>query len=268
MYGVVVMDTNWLELWRDLIIANPHKSSSEPIKRYKNHAQRKSQRPDPLLDFLLQSIHRDLTVLDIGAGDGRWTIPLAKKAKEVTAVEPAEDMLALLQDNLKDSQVSVRTLQSTWEEARVEPHDIVVCAHALYSSPDLALFVHKMEQHARIACFLAVRLPPVDGVLGELSRAIQGRTFDSANEVIAFNALYSLGIYANVLVEKDIYPWFNNTLEDAFVRAKRHLHLESSSIHDGLIRDTLAKRLRSTPDGYFWPDGMRSALLWWDSSPK
>jgi hypothetical protein len=177
-------------------------------------------------------------------------------------------MLALLQDNLKGSKVSVRTLQSTWEEARVELHDIVVCAHALYSSPDLALFVHKMEQHARKACYLAIRLPPVDGVLGELSRAIQGRTFDSANAVIAFNALYSLGIYANVLVEKDIYPWFNNTLEDAFARAKRHLHLESRSIHDELIRGTLAKRLRSTPDGYIWPDGMRSALLWWNSSPK
>ena len=186
----------------------------------------------------------------------------------MTAVEPAEDMLALLQDNVKDSRVSIRTLQSTWEEARVEHHDIVVCAHAIYSSPDLALFVHKMEEHARKACYLAVRLPPVDGVMGELSRAIQGRTFDSANAMIAFNALYSLGIYANVLVEKDIYPWANNTLEDAFARAKRHLLLESNNVHDGLIRDTLAKRLESTPDGRVWPDGMRSALLWWNSSPK
>jgi SAM-dependent methyltransferase len=268
MYGAGVMDTNWLELWRDLIIANPHSANSEPIKRYKNHALRKSQRPDLLLDFALQSVNTDHTVLDIGAGNGRWTIPLAKAAKSVTAVEPAEDMLDLLRENVKDSQVSIRIIQSSWEEARIEQHDIVVCAHAVYSSPDLASFVNKMERIARKTCYLVIRLPPVDGVIGELTRTIHGRTFDSANAIIAYNALYSLGIYANVLVEKDIYPWVNNTLEEAFARAKRHLQLDSNNVYDGLIRDTLAKRLKSTADGYIWPDGMRSALLWWNSSPK
>jgi len=260
------MEIDWLELWRELIIANPHTPNSEPMKRYKTNARQGRQRPDSLLDFVLKSIDSRVTVLDIGAGNGRWAIPLAKIARTVTAVEPAGDMLEVLRENIKTAQINIQIIQPSWEEANVEAHDIVVCAHAMYSSPDFALFVRKMEQHARKTCYLSLRLPPVDGVIGELSNAIYGRLHDSANAVIAYNALYSLGIYTNVLVENDIYHWVNNTLEEAFIRAKRHLHLESASAYDGLIRDTLCKRLILSNNRYLWPDGMRSALLWWSPS--
>jgi hypothetical protein len=136
----------------------------------------------------------------------------------------------------------------------------------MYSSPDLAFFVRKMEQHTRKTCYLAVRLLPVDGVISELHKTIYGSPHDSANAIIAYNALYSLGIYANVLVEHDIYRWTNNTLEEAFIRARRHLRLDSNHDFDGLIRDTLQKRLTPSERGFVWPDGMRSALLHWSPS--
>ena len=262
------MKIDWLELWKELIIANPHTPNSEPIKRYKNHSHQKRQRPDPLLDFILQSVDTNITVLDIGAGNGRWTIPLAKRVKAVTAVEPDREMVDVLRENMKDSPRNIQIIQSSWDEAQVEVYDIVVCAHAMYSSPDLVAFVRKMERHARKACYLAIRLPPVDGVISELTNAIYDRSYDSANAVIAYNALYSLGIYANVLVENEVYPWTNSTLEEAFLRAKRHLHLETNSAYDGLIQDTLRKRLVLSNNGYIWPDGMRSALLWWNPSSK
>jgi SAM-dependent methyltransferase len=260
------MEIDWLKLWRELIIANPHTPDSEPIKRYKNHARKRQQRPDSLLDFILHSIDDNVTVLDIGAGNGRWTIPLAVKARTVTAVEPDKEILDILRENVKTAPGNIQIIQSSWEEASVQAHDIVICAHAMYSILDLASFVHKMEQHARQACYMAIRLPPVDGVIGELTKTIYSRLYDSANAVIAYNALYSLGIYTNVLVENDIYHWANNTLEEAFIRAKRHLYLESNSTYDGLIRDTLGKRLVLSNNRYIWPDGMRSALLWWKPS--
>ena len=258
------MNMHWLDLWRDLVNSNPRNPNNETIKRYRDHVSRGRQRPDPLLDFVVQSVDSQLTVLDIGAGNGRWTIPLAGRARTVTAIEPDGEMLNALRENVKTAQGDIQIIPSSWEEANVGGYDIVVCAHAMYSSPDLAFFVHKMEKHARKTCYLALRLPPADGVIGELSTIIYGRLYDSVNALIAYNALYSLGIYANVLVEKDIYPWTNDTIEEAFLRAKRHLHLESIDTHDRLIRDTLYKRLTRTKDGYIWPDGMRSALIWWN----
>jgi FkbM family methyltransferase len=257
------METDWLKIWSELVSANPHAPNSEAIKRYKTHALQKRQRPDPLLDFVVRSIDGEATVLDIGAGSGRWTIPLAGRAKGVTAVEPSAEMLEVLQDNIKSGSGNIRIIQSSWEEAVVEAYDISVCAHAMYSSPDLASFVRKMEQHTRQTCYLAVRLLPVDGVISELHKSIYGSPHDSANAVIAYNALYSMGIYANVLLENDIYRWSNKTLEEAFIRAKRHLRLETNNSYDKLIQDTLNRRLTLSDKGYVWPDGMRSALLYW-----
>ncbi len=260
------METDWLKLWRELVSANPHAPNADAIKRYKTHAFQKKQRPDPLLDFVVGSIDGDMTVLDIGAGSGRWTIPLAATAKSVTAVEPSAEMLEVLRDNLKSNPTNIEIIQSSWEEAAVEIYDIAVCAHSMYSSPDLASFVRKMEQHTRQTCYLAVRLLPVDGVISQLHNAIYGSPHDSANAVIAYNALYSLGIYANVKVENDIYHWTNNTLEEAFIRAKRHLRLESNHSYDKMIQDTLDRHLTLSDKGYVWPDGMRSALLYWSPS--
>jgi hypothetical protein len=123
-----------------------------------------------------------------------------------------------------------------------------------------------MEQNTRKTCYLAVRLPPADGVIGELSMKISGHWHDSPDAIIAYNAFYTMGIYANVMVETGIVNWVNETFDEAFVRAKRHLQLENSSAHDILIHETLEKRLKHIDGSYIWPDGMRSALLWW--SPK
>ncbi|MFC1910654.1 class I SAM-dependent methyltransferase [Chloroflexota bacterium] len=259
-----VAEIDWLELWRALIIANPHTPDSEPIKRYKTHAYQRRKSPDPLLDFILQSIDSGTTVIDVGAGNGRWTIPVAMSARIVIAIEPDGDMIEVLRKNVKTARGNIQIVQSSWEEARVEIHDVVVCAHAMYSTPDFATFVRKMEQQARQTCYMAIRLPPVDGVLGELTSAIYGHPYDSANAVIAYNALYSMGIYANMLVENGINYWVNDTFEEAFIRAKRHLCLQSNSTYDGLIRDTLHKRLILSNNRYVWPDDMRSALLWWN----
>ncbi len=265
------MEIDWLELWRELAATTVARAqSSEWVSRYKIHSRRKTgERPDPLLDFVLQNINSRSTVLDIGAGNGRWTIPIAKVAKSVTAVEPSDTMLNILRQNMAEANLNnIQIVQAPWEEAVVEPHDIIVCVHAMYASQEFAAFIRKMGHHSKKRCYLAVRLPSHNGVICELSLSIYGHRHDSPNAVIAYNALYSMGIYANVLVEESIHPWVNSTFEEAFARAKRHLHLESSTTHDELIRDTLARRLTYVENLYIWPDGMRSALLWWNPSVK
>ena len=264
------MEIDWLELWRELVIATTAQTKSR--KRADRHASRPHrkarERPDPLLDFVLQNIDSQSTVLDVGAGSGRWTIPVAKIARSVTAVEPSDAMLDMLRQNITAANLNnIQIVPARWKEATIEPHDIVTCAHAMYGSQDFAAFVHKIERHAKKRCYLAVRLPAHDGIIGELSLSIYGRRHDSPNAIIAYNALYSVGIYPNVLMEKDIYHWVDSTFDEAFARAKRHLRLGSSDAHDELIRDTLTRRLTLANNSYIWPDGMRSALLWWNPSP-
>jgi 2-polyprenyl-3-methyl-5-hydroxy-6-metoxy-1,4-benzoquinol methylase len=257
-------ENNWLELWSHLVTATSQPDADELVKRYETHSRKRVGRPDPLLDFVLKKVSSSQSVIDIGAGSGRWTIPIARKAKNVTAVEPTKAMENLLRENVCTAGLTnVKIIAAAWEEAVIQAVDITVCAHAMYSSPDLELFIRKMESHTTTGCYLALRLPPADGILGELSSVIFGRRYDSPDAIIAYNALYSLGIYANVLVEETILNWVNPNFEDAFNRAKRHLHMETTATYDVLIRDTLRRRLKYLDNSYIWPDGMRSVLLWW-----
>ncbi|HEY8601279.1 MAG TPA: class I SAM-dependent methyltransferase, partial [Thermomicrobiales bacterium] len=53
----------------------------------------------PPLDQLLAVVDRETTVLDVGAGWGRFAIPLAQAARGVTAVEPSAPLRTLLREN-------------------------------------------------------------------------------------------------------------------------------------------------------------------------
>lgn len=258
-------EIDWFELWRDLVKRKLHPKSDTLVERYKAHGQKQKERPDSLLDFVLKEVDTNDTAIDIGAGTGRWTIPLAQKIKSVTAIEPTSGMAEMLKENLINACLTnVEILAQTWEDATPSMHDIVVCAHGMYASEDLAAFVRKVERFSRKGCYLVMRLPPADGILSELSLKIYGCKHDSPDAVIAYNALYTIGIHANVLVENNVVHWVNETVEDAFMRAKRHLRLGASeSAYDDLIYSTLQRRLTFSDGVYTWPDGMRSALLWW-----
>lgn len=99
-------------------------------------------------------------------------------------------MVDMLSENLGNAGLSnVDILPKTWEDASPQIHDIAICAHGMYGSPDLAAFVCKMERFSRKRCYLIMRLPPADGILGELSLKIYGCRHDSPDAMIAYNAL-------------------------------------------------------------------------------
>jgi hypothetical protein len=115
---------------------------------------------------------------------------------------------------------------------------------------------------------MGVRHFPINGIIQELHRKIHGYPHDGPNFIIAYNALYQMGIYGNVLMEELQHRWIDTTLDNAFERAKRHLHLRGSTGHDELIRETLKRRLTLMNGVYSWPDGMNSALIWWNVNPS
>lgn len=267
-----MVQTEWSNRWRklagqDLMTGNI--GEGQMVERWRELARRLDsgvdQRGDPILDFVLERLSPEMTVLDIGAGVGRWTIPLAEAARSVTAVEPVPGMRDVLRERLAlhDTR-NVELVEEPWLEADVETHDVAVAAYSMYTSPDLVAFAAKMDDRATNLCGLAMRLPAADGIIGELSERIHGDWHDSTNFIVGYNALLEAGFAANVFIERaPVSYWTDTTVEGAVARARRHLRLESHE-HDALIEETLRKRLVPTEDGYRWPDWMRAALVWWE----
>src|SRR5215471_11208675 len=52
-----------------------------------------------VLAVLLGLVSRESTVVDVGAGAGRFAIPLARKVARVIAIEPSEGMRAALESD-------------------------------------------------------------------------------------------------------------------------------------------------------------------------
>jgi FkbM family methyltransferase len=269
-----MFETDWIQTWKALAEQTAawikqgdgdmeERWAKRDCSRGYSEEQRKHDRDDPLLQFVLDRLESNETVLDIGAGTGRWSIPLAKICREVTALDAQPRMLEILRGNAAAENVTnIQTILGDWATAEVAPHDHVLSSHSAYQSPDIVGYARKMERLAHKACYLAIRVPRHDGIIGELSRRIHGTFHDSPNFIVGYNALLQAGITGHVVMEERGRPWRNETLEDALARAKRHLHL-STDEHDGLILQLLEKRLILRDGQYGWPDWRRSALIWW-----
>ncbi|HJH28504.1 MAG TPA: class I SAM-dependent methyltransferase, partial [Methanosarcinaceae archaeon] len=76
------------------------------------------------------------TVLDIGAGPGTLTIPLAKIVKHVTVVEPSRGMLACLRENAaNESLENITCINRKWEDVHpgedLDKYDVVIASYSL-----------------------------------------------------------------------------------------------------------------------------------------
>src|SRR5262249_5048787 len=90
-------------------------------------------RPDPAVGALPALISPDARVIDVGAGGGRHATPLARRCREVVAVEPSPAMRAVLTDELSRQNVTnVRIVAATWQDVAVEPAPLVFAAHVTY----------------------------------------------------------------------------------------------------------------------------------------
>lgn len=88
------------------------------------------------------------SVLDVGAGTGRASLPLARAGHPVTAVERSLSMLSGLRDLAAGLPVEV--VEGSWPEGAqlVGDHDVAICAHVVYDVADIGPFVKTLDEKA------------------------------------------------------------------------------------------------------------------------
>ena len=105
---------------------------------------------DSEVNRLAQEMTPATTLLDVGGGAGRFALPLALRCNHVTVVEPSPSMGETLRHLAAETGIAnVTIVASPWEQAEVEPADVVLSAHVIYSIEDIGPFVMKLAAHAR-----------------------------------------------------------------------------------------------------------------------
>jgi len=113
--------------------------------------------PGRLLKVVCEQLEGYDRVIDVGAGSGFFTVPLAQKGHHVVAVEPSPHMMHLLEGKLDgETRPLVTTILSTWEEAECPRADAIICIHAVYPMKDPESALVKMRDAAPL-CLVLVR---------------------------------------------------------------------------------------------------------------
>ena len=111
---------------------------------------------DPLFLKLRNIVTPQTTVLDVGAGTGRFTLALAPLVKYITAVEPSAAMLDYLRrDASERGLTNISYVQTTWQNAPEDlSADIVLCSHVLYPIVNIVPFLEKLRAATLSACYI------------------------------------------------------------------------------------------------------------------
>ncbi|EHQ89732.1 class I SAM-dependent methyltransferase [Desulfosporosinus youngiae] len=196
---------------------------------------------DQMISFLLKKglVSGGSSVLDIGCGSGRYSIPLARTVQKVTALDISTKMLDYLKFNAENTGLkNIEGLKLDWADLDLKEmdfqnrFDLVFAAMCPGIKSQKSL--EKMSQASRNYCLIAQFIETKDG-LAELIKGVLGSSNNShdphndRNSVYAiFNLLWLQGLEPEItyLLEKGELDF---TVEEALQHYERWLQNASAS---------------------------------------
>jgi len=120
------------------------------------------RRDEPTLEALRSLINETDSVLDIGAGGGRYALPLALECREVVAIEPSGGMRRVLQEGMAEHGITnIRSVDVRWPDGATEIQgDVALISHLGYDVEDIGPFLDAMEHAARRLCIAVLLSQP------------------------------------------------------------------------------------------------------------
>lgn len=216
------------------------------------------------------------TVLDIGCGPGRITVPMARRAASVTALDNSGPMLDACRANCEAAGVAnVRTLQLSWHDAvageNVALHDIVVCSRtvALSDLERVSTFARK-----RVAMIVWANAPSIPPILDRLFEGAQdrplggprGRPVDRRLAYnVSYNLVYDLGYEPNLAIVPDGFSRTFGSAEEQYSYLRDLRPMKAGAEAEAAFRANVDRFTTVNADGSrTFRVETRSVVMWWD----
>ncbi len=196
------------------------------------------------------------SLLDVGAGGGAASLPLAPPATRITAVDQSAGMLEAFAALAGRRGVDHAEVQGSWPEvaAEVEPADVVVCAHVFYNVGDLEPFVAALTAKARLRVVTELTATHPQESLNPLWRRFYGLdrpTRPTADDALA--VLTEMGLEVGVECREAPGRWEHHPREDLVAFTRRRLCLPPE--RDAEVAEAI--------DELFVPGPRSLVTLWW-----
>ncbi len=204
---------NWSDEWKKFHESSPWSqelmnkgiTSEEYWDNYKfgdrnEEYNRLAGYPGLIIDRMLKFAGPNSSVLDIGAGAGAYTIPLAKSARKVTVVEPSRGQIArLMRRAEREGLENIEVINKRWqdvERSELESYSLVNAAYCFHM-PDIREALQKMMDVTAGALFL---ISLVDHGFTDVYEGVFGEKEPEPEYIYLYNVLHQMGYPANVEV--------------------------------------------------------------------
>ena len=215
------------------------------------------------------------TILDIGCGPGRISVPMAQRARSVTSLDSSEKMLAHCKRNALEAGVTnINTLLLDWKDAElgknIEQHDIVIASR----SPG-ATDLKKLSSFAKkwVVTIAWANGPNIPMIVGDLFTGVpEARKFPPMRNDrrisynVTYNMIYDMGYEPNIRVVTDGFTKDFSSKEDAY-KDLWQLNSITGEIPP-VFRQNVDKWLsKNAQGGVTFRRETRSYVIWWDPNP-
>ncbi|MEW6622049.1 MAG: class I SAM-dependent methyltransferase [Bacillota bacterium] len=208
------------------------RAASYSRQTHGHNMHRRWQSVHDFLKYCSVDLQEGMEVLDIGSGPGNFAIPFARMGLKVWALDPAENMLAILKERIsKEKLEGIFPVGEGWEtidlekEGWVKKFDLVFASMSpgVNSKETLQKMISASKKYCYISSFAGSRVYPLQE---EISRELLGDEYKvyTPEIIYPFNMLYSMGYYAKLTFEKNDSER-EVALEDVFVEIVSHLGL-------------------------------------------
>ena len=144
-------------------------------KRFATRMSLATATGDPFYRRLRRATNPRSTVIDVGAGPGRFSLALAPHVAGVTAVDVSRGMLDVLRRQARTLDLTnVDGVHGRWEEVDIEPADVVFSSYVLTLVLDAPTFLSRMDASATERAFLYLGAYTADAIFDPLWRHFHG----------------------------------------------------------------------------------------------
>ncbi len=250
------------------------RDSGSPAQRW-SAGRAESFRADPRregdhdVELIASFVGADQTLLDVGAGGGRISLPLALRCQRVTAVEAAPNMAAIFKEEAGKAEIpNVTLIEGRWQDVEAPTADVALCWNVLNYVEDIDVFMEKVNTHARERVLVVLHeVSPIAQVYPFWRRVHGNEPAKSPGLAELLAVLWELDIHPDL----QMLPPRPRTLrnqEAAREQMRERLGVTPGSDEDGRLEEALDELLEEH-DGSLTVRGasvVREGLLTWRPS--
>lgn len=279
------MEIDWEKLWSDARKDSAQSKYRKDVvegrwditaEDYRDSIQRNDyEYGRNVIGVIKDFIEPDFEVLDIGAGPGTLTIPIARLVNKVTVVDPSKGMIKVLEESATATGIeNIETINKTWQEiddAEIrEKFDLVITSNVLWQFDDVGEQLMRMHKASRKYCLHSVGAGSTNGgVDSDIWFEIMNKEYPyhRVDYIYIYNILHSKGIYANIniidsshVIEKSVNDGIG------FYEYRYDLYTEITPRVREIIKDYV---LKNAVNGIYRRESKgKMAVIWWEKEKK